>query len=75
MITVSEDGTTATVAFPWPTNDTSGRIMRAMASSAVEAFTAAGHRFTGRPVFADLRQTGTGWEFLFTVTLIQEVAP
>lgn len=73
MITVS--GTTATVAFPWPTNDTSGRVMRAMASSAVEALTAAGHRFTGRPVFHDLRQTETGWEFLFTATLTQEVAP
>lgn len=72
MITYSEpEGprgiVTATVEFPWPTNDTGQKVLRVMQAAAVEALTAAGTPTTARPVFADLRPAeGFGFTFLFT---------
>lgn len=77
MITMSEDGTTATVVFPWPSNDSTA--VRAMRAAAGEALSAAGHRVTRRPEFHDLRRAGDAWEFVFTAPVspgpTQEVSP
>jgi hypothetical protein len=70
MITLSDDGTTATVVFPWPTNDTGGKVIRAMQDAATTALTQAGHRTSRRPEFQDLRPTGGAWEFVFTAPVI-----
>lgn len=65
MITIA-DGV-ATVLFPWPTNDTGGRVLRTMQNAAVEALTANGTPTTRRPEFADLRRAeGAGYVFVFT---------
>lgn len=79
MITISDDGITATVVFPWPTNDTGGKVIRMMQQAATEALTAAGCPTTRRPEFLDLRRAGTIWEFVFTAPVApgptQEVSP
>ncbi len=67
MITVSDDGTTATVVFPWPTNDTGGKTLRVMGDAALSTLQQAGYSITARPTFQDLRPAGGSWEFLFTV--------
>lgn len=76
MITLNEDGTMATIVFPWPTNDTGGRVLTAMRSAAMDALAAAGHNTTTVPAYQDLRRTEAGFEFVFTCPIIRpEVTP
>ncbi len=70
MITY-QDGVAA-VAFPWPTNDTGGRILKEMSQAALSALTAAGYTVTTRPAFHAVERAaeGTGYVFTFTAPAI-----
>lgn len=68
----------ATVRFPWPTNDTGGKILREMSQAALSALQAAGYIVTTRPTFQALERSELGYEFVFTVPATvptEEVAP
>lgn len=70
MITVDDSGL-ATIIFPWPTNDTGGKVLTAMRSAAMDALAAAGYQTTTVPAYQDLRRTSAGYEFVFTCPIVQ----
>jgi len=76
MITLSDDGTTATVSFPWPTNDTGGKVLRAMSQAALSALTAAGYSVTTLPAFEALEPAEGGtYVFRFTAPITAPEVP
>ena len=69
MIAITDD--TATITFPWPTNDTGQGILKMMTNQASSALAAegVGRRVRGGIRFDDIRRTETGFEFVFSAKL------
>ncbi len=66
MITYDEQKLTATVSFPWPTNDTgNGRLIKEMVTAARSALTSAGYVWEGPVRFHEVRRAETGHVFTF----------
>lgn len=73
MITI--DGDVARIVFPWPTNDTAGGVLTAMATQATSLVRGHGRRLVGGVGFHSIDRAGSGYEFVFTAKLRPEEAP
>jgi len=68
MITIT--GNEAEIRFPWPTNDTGRGVLKMMTAQASSALSGHGRQVVGGIRFADIPRTDSGYEFVFTATLV-----
>lgn len=63
---------TAEIRFPWPTNDTgrNNAVLKAMTGQVSSTVAAQGRQLIGSPRFANIARTDSGFEFVFTATLV-----